>query len=337
MHIPDGVLSPEVCAGAGAISLGVVGYSLKRLSDSLTDRAIPLTGMMSALIFAGQMVNFPIGLVGIPAVSGHLMGGVLAAAILGPWAGCVAITLVLFVQCLLFADGGISALGANILNMGVVGALGGYAVLSVVRKMAGGGLRGTLLGVIIAAWLSVVAAATLFCVEFQLSHLSSEFDLRNIFALMVTFHSAIGIGEALITGGVVSLVLLQRPDLIYQPAPQARGAEAATRIGGALAAGIVAALAIAAFLAPFASSYDDGLEAVGGRAFSSVMEQQPTVIVLDDYNVPLPIPRWEESEMWQKVSVSVAGIAGTLAVLVIAWLLDRSLKLRVATAGRNAD
>lgn len=338
MHIPDGVLSPEVCAGSAVLSLGAVGYSLKRLNDSLADRTIPLTGMMSALIFAGQMVNFPIALMGIPSVSGHLMGGVLAAAILGPWAGCVAIALVLVVQCLLFADGGIAALGANILNMGVIGSLGGYAMFAAIRKLAGGGTRATLLGVILASWLSVVAAATVFCIEFQLSHLSSEFDLRSIFALMVTFHSAIGVGEALITGGVISLVMLQRPDLIYQPVRSAGTTGAATRVGGVMVAGIVAALAIAAFLAPFASSYDDGLNAVGSRAFASTMEQQQTVFVLSDYSIPIPVAGWEESELWQKISVSFAGIFGTIAILVIAWLLDRSLRLRTAaTACHDAD
>jgi cobalamin biosynthesis protein CbiM len=196
MHIPDGVLSPQVCAASAAVSFAAVGYSLRRLKNSLADRTVPLTGMMSALVFAGQMVNFPIGLFGLPSVSGHLMGGVLAASMLGPWAGCLAITLVLSVQCLLFADGGIVALGVNVLNMGVVGALGGYAVLAAIRKLFGEGLRGTLAGAVIASWLSVVAASALFCAEFQLSYLNGPYDLRSIFTLMVTFHSAIGIGEA---------------------------------------------------------------------------------------------------------------------------------------------
>ena len=100
MHIADGILSPEVCAVTAVASIGAVGYSLHKLKDSLADRTIPLTGMMAALVFSGQMVNLPIGAM----VSGHLMGGVLAAVILGPWAGCLALTTVLLVQ-LLFADG----------------------------------------------------------------------------------------------------------------------------------------------------------------------------------------------------------------------------------------
>src|SRR3974390_2955433 len=118
MHIRDGILSPEVCAAAGLISLAAVGYSLRKLRTDLEDRAVPLTGMLAAVVFAGQMVNFP--LIGLP-VSGHLLGGVLAATVLGPWAGCLAITLVLVVQAVLFNDGGLVSLGANILNMAVVG------------------------------------------------------------------------------------------------------------------------------------------------------------------------------------------------------------------------
>lgn len=106
MHIQDGVLSPVVCAATGAISLGAVSYSIHRLKQSVGDRTIPLTGMMAALVFAGQMINFPIG----APVSGHLLGGVLAATVVGPWAGCVAMTLVLFVQWALFSDGGLFAL-----------------------------------------------------------------------------------------------------------------------------------------------------------------------------------------------------------------------------------
>ncbi|MBT4867922.1 MAG: energy-coupling factor ABC transporter permease, partial [Planctomycetaceae bacterium] len=169
MHVPDGLLSTEVCIAAGVISLGAFGYSLRRLKDSLAERTVPMTGMMAALIFAGQMINFPIALLGIPSVSGHLMGGVLAAVVLGPWAGCIAVTLVLIVQCLLFADGGLLALGVNVLNMAVVGSLGGYAVFAFVRQRLGNGARGTLAGGIIAAWLSVIAASALFSLQFGLS------------------------------------------------------------------------------------------------------------------------------------------------------------------------
>ena len=131
MHIPDGYLSPDVCAATGALAAAAVGVSIYKLRDELADRVVPMTGMMAAVIFAGQMVNFQ--LVVVP-VSGHLIGGVLAGLILGPWAGCLALTMVLVVQRFLFSDGGLLSLGANVLHMAVIGSIGGYAVASVVRR-----------------------------------------------------------------------------------------------------------------------------------------------------------------------------------------------------------
>ncbi len=330
MHIPDGVLSLPVCAATGAVTLGAVGYSLHKLKDSLAERTIPLTGMMSALLFAGQMVNFPIGLLGIPSVSGHLLGGVLASAVLGPWAGCLAVTLVLAVQCALFSDGGLLALGANVLNMGVVGALGGYAVYAAARKLLGGGSRATVVGVVIASWVSVMAAAALFCLELRLSHSGVEYDFSNVFALMVIVHSAIGVGEAMISGGVVSFVLSQRPDLIYQgiPRPGLVG-----YFGRATAAGVVVALAIAVFLAPFASAAPDGLEAVGETTGFTSAVAEPTVPALNGYAIPAPVVNWEDAPAWQKISVSLAGLTGTVMVLVIALVLGGALKRLASTAG----
>ncbi len=341
MHIQDGVLSPAVCAATGAISLGAVAYSVHRLKQSVGDRTIPLTGMMAALVFAGQMVNFPIG---VP-VSGHLLGGVLAAAVVGPWAGCVAMTLVLFVQWALFSDGGLLALGANVLHMAVLGSWGGHAVRMFVQRFVGDSHKGIVIGSVVAAWTSVMAAAALFCLEFRLSVPPGEIDFSKVFTLMVSFHSLIGLGEALITGAAISFVLSHRPDLICRmgtlaapemrragdnfgdsqevrgltPAgsPAIRGASSITRT---LVAGLVIALAIAAFLSPFASEYADGLEAVLGKVGG---EFHPTASVpglFADYDkVPVPVAAWE------KIAVSVAGIGGTLAVFTLAWLLGQAL------------
>jgi cobalt/nickel transport system permease protein len=327
MHVPDGLLSTEVCLGAGAISLCAYGYSLHRLKDSLAERTVPMTGMMAALIFAGQMINFPIALFGIPSVSGHLMGGVLAAAVLGPWAGCIAVTLVLVVQCLLFADGGLLALGVNVLNMAVIGSLGGYAVFAFVRRLLGGGARGTLAGGVIAAWLSVIAASALFCLEFSLSHNGGEmFQVRRLFALMVSVHSAIGVGEALITGSVIGFVLAQRPDLLYT-ADTIDSGRAVPRAGRAVVVGVMCALAVAAFVAPFASGFDDGLVTISKQMDFNKLEQS-RALLFADYDQVLP--------GWQKLSVSLSGIIGALAVLMIAFLLDRSLRLRQRAATATA-
>jgi cobalt/nickel transport system permease protein len=325
MHIADGLLSPEVCVVTGAASAVAVGFSLYKLRDSLADRVVPLTGMVSALVFAGQMVNFPIG---VP-VSGHLLGGVLAAVVVGPWAGCIALTLVLLVQCFLFADGGVTTLGANVLHMAVIGSMGGYAVYSAVRRLLGGGRRATVIGTVVASWLSVMAAAALFCVEFGISWAGSDYNMSRIFTLMVAFHSAIGVGEALITGAVVSFVLGRRPDLLY--VPQA-GSSLPAGIGRFATAGVVCALAIAAFLAPFASSHPDGLEAVAERARFDNLSGASGVTLLSDYEVPLPVANWKDSAAWERFSVSLAGLLGTGAVLGIALVLGRGLSQRGAPA-----
>src|SRR5580700_6838056 len=183
MHVQDGYLSPEVCAATGLVAAAAVGYSVYKLRDGVSDRVVPLTGMTAAMIFAGQMVNFPIGL----PVSGHLIGGVLAG------------TMVLVVQRFLFSDGGLFTLGANILHMAVIGSIGGYAIVSIVRRFFKKPKVGAIVGSVVASWLTVVAASALFCLEFRLSHPAGAFEFRNIFALMVAIHSLIGVGEALIT------------------------------------------------------------------------------------------------------------------------------------------
>ena len=309
MHIRDGILAPEVCLVAGALSLGAITYSLRRLRFDLEDRAVPLTGMMAAIVFAGQMVNFP--LFGLP-VSGHLLGGVLAAVMLGPWAGCLAISMVLIVQAVLFSDGGLMSLGANILNMGVVGAWGGYAVYATIRRMLGNGAAATVSASVIAAWLSVLGAAALFCAEFLCSARSAGVDPRGVLSLMVLYHSLIGVGEALITGAVLSFVLARRADLV--PTPNAPGSVGT--IGRFAATGLMAALAVAAILAPFKSESPDGLDAAAQNLQFDKLEIERPALILDDYAMPVPQPVW-----WPALPVSVAGIVGTLVVFVGAIVL----------------
>lgn len=309
MHIRDGILGVEVCLATGALSLAAVTYSLRRLRFDLEDRAVPLTGMLAAIIFAGQMVNFP--LLGLP-VSGHLLGGVLAAVMLGPWAGCLAIAMVLAVQAVLFSDGGLLSLGANVLNMGVVGAWGGYAVYSTIRRLLGNGPASTVSAAVVAAWLSVLAAAALFCIEFVCSSRSTGVDLRGVLGLMVFFHALIGIGEALITGAILTFVLSRRPDLI--PTPNAVGPVGTA--GRFAVAGLMAALAVAAILAPFKSDHPDGLDAVAQKLEFDKLETERPALVLDDYAVPVPEVPW-----WPGLPVSIAGILGTIVVFAGAAML----------------
>jgi cobalt/nickel transport system permease protein len=267
-----------------------------------------------------------------------LLGGVLAATVVGPWAGCVAMTLVLFVQWAMFSDGGLFSLGANVLHMAVIGSWGGHAVRLFVQRFVGDSGKGIVIGVVIAAWVSVMAAAALLCLELRLSWSSSEIDVSKFFTLMVSFHSLIGLGEALITGVAISFVLNQRPELICRMGTSARPSEETGRsarstaaLTRTLAAGLIIALAVAAFLSPFASSSDDGLEAALHETGITDFNRTDRVPgLLEDYDkAPIPIAAW------QTFAVSIAGIGGTLVVFLLAWLLGRALP--AATPNLNSE
>jgi cobalt/nickel transport system permease protein len=266
-------------------------------------------GIMSAFVFAAQMVNFPVGL----GVSGHLMGGVLASVVLGPWAGAGVIGAVLIVQCLLFADGGLTALGANFLNMGLIAAVGGYAIYAPIRR-AIGGPRGVLFGAMVAAWFSVILSAGALAIELAASGHGGAF--LTILGWMALVHAAIGLGEAVITGLVLRFVLLTRPDLIDEPdqAPT----PALWQRGQVLVAGLGIALAVAIFLAPFASGWPDGFEFVGGKLGFLDGEAPPVIAApIRDYAMPgLPDTLG--------VATAAAGLVGTLVVFGVGLVLARA-------------
>jgi len=319
MHIRDGILSPEICMATGLLALGAVGYSLRQMRRDLVDRTVPYTGMTAALIFAAQMVNFPLF---FGPVSGHLIGGVLAAVLLGPWAGCVALTLVLVVQALLFADGGLLSLGANTLNMAVIGSWGGWAIYAGLRKLLGSSSGATVASAVCAAYLSVLIAAIAFCIEFGLSHRTAEFDLGRVFTLMLLIHAAIGLGEALITGLIVRWLLIRRPEMLGSPALVTQSGWPLWRY---VAAGLACSLLIAVCLAPFASAWPDGLEAVGDVVSFNGLGTS-TTLVLGEYAIPVP------PGVWEPLSVSLAGLLGTLVVFVVGWLLVRMVTIHQPAA-----
>jgi cobalt/nickel transport system permease protein len=207
MHIPDGFLTAGTLAPAWAVSVAAVACAVRKTTQKLKERMIPLMGIMSAFIFAAQMINFPVA----GGTSGHLFGGVLAAVLLGPYAGAVVLTCVLIFQCLVFQDGGLLALGANILNMGIVGTGGGYLVFFGVSRMIQG-RKGFLAGAAVAAWFSVVLAASFCAFELAFSGLS---PLKVILPAMAGVYALIGIGEAVITVAALGFIMKVRPDLIY--------------------------------------------------------------------------------------------------------------------------
>jgi cobalt/nickel transport system permease protein len=188
------------------VTLIVLAYAVRETNRTLDERAVPLMGVMAAFIFAAQMFNFQV----VGGTSGHLLGGVLAAVLLGPWAATLVMASVVAVQALVFQDGGLVVLGANIFNMGVIGTLGGYAVYRVLCGLLGGEERARIPAAGIAAWLAVVAGATAIAVELALSGTTV---LVIALPTMVGIHVLIGIGEALITMAALAFIQVTRADL----------------------------------------------------------------------------------------------------------------------------
>ena len=201
MHIPDGFLDGDVAVACAVPAVAAVGYGLRVADRELDDAKVPLLGVTAAFVFAVQMVNFPVA----GGTSGHVLGAALAAILLGPWLAGLTMAVVLTVQCFAFADGGVTALGANILNMGVLGAI--FAGFALQRTRS-------LLAVGVVAWAAVMLGAT--AVSFELA-LSGTVPLGTVLAPMLGVHALIGVGEAVVTVAAVSAVLSSRPDLVALP------------------------------------------------------------------------------------------------------------------------
>jgi cobalt/nickel transport system permease protein len=209
MHIPDGMLSAPVAGGAWVLAAAGLAVAARNTRKTLSEKQIPILGVTTAFIYAVQMLNFPV----LAGTSGHFLGAFLAAVLLGPWAGFLVISLVLVVQCFLHGDGGLAALGANILNMGGVGALFAYGLFALLRVILPRTKGGSLASAGIAAWASVFVASGLCSLEVVISG-NLQYPAWSIFGSMLGVHGLIGVGEALITMSVLSLVLASRPDLV---------------------------------------------------------------------------------------------------------------------------
>jgi cobalt/nickel transport system permease protein len=210
VHIPDGFINAPTSLAAGAVAAGGVGVSLRRAAETLQEKQAPLAGLVAAYIFAVQMLNFPVA----AGTSGHLLGGALAAVLVGPWAGALCVSVVLLVQGLLFADGGLSALGLNIVNMALVTAWGGYAVFLLLRRALPATKTSVTVSAGVAAGISVVLASLAFVVEYAIGG-NGGASVGTVFAAMVGVHTLIGIGEGIITALTVGVVLGVRPDLVF--------------------------------------------------------------------------------------------------------------------------
>ncbi|CAN5148713.1 hypothetical protein BH20ACT22_BH20ACT22_12710 [soil metagenome] len=209
MHIPDGFINAGTSLGAGGVAAGGLGIATKRAAAVMEDKQVPLAGLVAAFIFAVQMLNFPVA----GGTSGHLLGGVLAAVLVGPWAGAICVSVVLLVQAL-FADGGLTALGLNILNMALVTSLGGYALFAGLRKVLPATKASIVTASGIVAAISVPVSAIFFTLEYAIGGNGSA-SVTAVGAAMIGVHVLIGIGEGLITAATVGAVLNVRPDLVY--------------------------------------------------------------------------------------------------------------------------
>lgn len=210
MHVPDGFLDAPTSVATGVVAAAGVAVALRKARGELDDRTAPMAGLVAAFVFAGQMMNFPVGV----GTSGHLLGGALAAVLVGPWTGALCISVVLLVQALLMADGGVSALGTNITLMAVVGCFVGYGVFRLALAVLPRRTASVAPAAAVGALVSVPAAAAVFTGLFAVGGVD-DIDLGTLLASMLGWHVVIGVGEAVVTGLVVSAVVASRPDLVH--------------------------------------------------------------------------------------------------------------------------
>ncbi|TDD17622.1 energy-coupling factor ABC transporter permease [Nonomuraea diastatica] len=332
MHVPDGFFNAVTSISAGVVAAAGVAVCLRGARRELDDRTAPMAGLVAAFVFAVQMLNFPVA----AGISGHLLGGALAAILVGPYTGVLCMTVVLLVQGVFFADGGLTALGANVTLMGIVTVLVGWGVFRLVTGLARGQV---VVAAFLAALVSVPVSALAFTLLFWIGG-TAPIDVGTVAVAMGGVHLLIGIGEGLITAATVGAVLAVRPDLVYgagglakplilrgadgagttvgepEPAPAAPGALRPFLLGGA---GVT--LVLAGLVSFFASSSPDGLEAVAeDKGFIDQAADHPFGSwALADYGEVGGIP------------VGVAGIIGVGLVLVLTGAVAYAARSRNET------
>lgn len=337
MHVPDGFFNAAVSISAGVVAAAGVGICLRGARKELDDRTAPMAGLVAAFIFAVQMLNFPVA----AGTSGHLLGGTLAAILVGPYTAVLCVAVVLLVQGFFFADGGLTALGVNITLMGIVAIVAGWAVFRLIASRARN--RGVVVAAsFVAALVSVPVAALAFALLFWIGG-TAPIEVGTVAVAMGGVHVLIGIGEGLITAVTVSTVLAVRPDLVYGArglvaplvlkgadgeatavsAPQR--ATAPRRVGWFLPAGVLVAALLAGIVSFYASSSPDGLERVAedkgfiGQARDHALGEQP----LADYGEVGGIP------------VGVAGLVGVGVTLAVGGGLFFAVRRR--NQGKASD
>lgn len=301
LHIPDGFLNLAISLIFWAATVGMIALAVSKTNKSLGEKQIPLMGVMAAFIFAAQMLNFPVA----GGTSGHFLGGALAAIVLGPWAGILVMTAVVSIQALLFQDGGLLVMGANIFNMGILTAAVGFGLYRLAAGR-GRGLRLTMAG--IAAWVATMAAALITTLQLWLS---ATTRLEIVFPAMMGVHALIGIGEALITVAAIAFIEQTRPDLLSAEKTAASGGR------GWIAAGLVVTL-LAVLISPMASANPDGLERVAEDIGFLDLGLDAPFEILPDYTIPFLGDAG--------LSTILAGILGAVIVFGVLFLVGRNLR-----------
>lgn len=308
MHIPDGFLSTGVSVVMWIVSIAIIAYSLKRVGDELGERQVPFMGVLAAAIFAGQMLNFTV----VGGTSGHLLGAALATILLGPWAAVIVMTSVVAIQALIFQDGGLVVLGANLFNMAIIGVAVAYMVYRTIYRLSSGRQWGSFVGGFIAAWASIELAALACALELAASGTSPA----NIAVpAMGGIHALIGIGEGLITLGALAFLYATRRDLLTA------GESSATQGKLVWGVGLAIALLLAIF-SPLASAYPDGLEWVAEEHGFIETAQGPLYEIIPDYVFP--------GVSNEALATILAGIVGTLIVFGAALTIGYARRKRQA-------
>ncbi|MCX5343009.1 energy-coupling factor ABC transporter permease [Streptomyces atratus] len=325
MHVPDGFINAPVSAAAGVVAAGAVAVSLRGARRELDERTAPLAGLVAAFIFAVQMLNFPVA----AGTSGHLLGGALAAILVGPYTGVLCISVVLLMQGILFADGGLTALGVNVLDMGITTTVVAYALFRGLVGVLPRTRRSVTAASFVAALVSVPAAACVFTLIYWIGG-TTDIPIGKVFTAMAGVHVLIGIGEAVITALTVGAVVAVRPDLVHgargltaplklrvdgelidAPARQSVAPVATRSTRGIRATGLVAALVLAGFVSFYASASPDGLERVAAdQGIDKKTEEHAAKgSPLADYGVK------DVSDA--RISGGLAGVIGVGATIVV--------------------
>ena len=316
MHAPDGFLEPPVAVVTAVISVVFLAVALRRASSELDDRQVPLAGISAAFIFAAQMFNFPVA----AGTTGHLLGGALAAILLGPWVGCLVVAVVIVVQALLFADGGVTALGYNVVNMAIVPAFAGWALYLLFRKLMPRSSTGVVGAAGLACGTSVVLAATAFSLEW-LFGASAPVPFDTVFAAMVGTHALIGIGEGVLSALVIAAVLASRPDLVTGArdlTPDELGDRRPVSGRAFAVGGVLVAVFFAVVVSQFAFDDPDGLERVA--------EDKGFIHAAQDHLISAsPFADYATAGVRnQQLSLAIAGLSGVLVTLLVGYGLARA-------------